>query len=370
MIQNFIDSFQKKWPWLNIIVSYIIVLLLIHLFNIFFFGVDILYSEEGYMAGIGMWLWGLIGGFITFQKTNKWLKTILVFFLFLFASSPIPALNFVLFALLLRWERGGKIKELFTVKKVFVALGLFFLAFVLSILNSFLIEVFVFDPDAGFYTSGAIVFTSLSIFLFSRSRRKSLYHAEQLRNEIYASLLKASLWGTVGFLITTISYWKAEEGGTYTILWGLMLIGAYDFIRMLSKYTKEIKPLLDKYSKEEQVYLENFHHILGRFLTQNKKEFIEYLESINIGSETAESIYASLIGNYGKETEKEYREKMSVGQAFEILGLSVTKKVKTIKSAYRKLAKIYHPDVKKSGTADKFVEINRAYEEALAYAKV
>ena len=46
---------------------------------------------------------------------------------------------------------------------------------------------------------------------------------------------------------------------------------------------------------------------------------------------------------------------------YEILGVKKSASDKEIKSAYRKLARKYHPDVNK-GSTDRFKEINEAYE--------
>ena len=46
---------------------------------------------------------------------------------------------------------------------------------------------------------------------------------------------------------------------------------------------------------------------------------------------------------------------------YKILGVDRKADEKTIKSAYRKLARKYHPDVNK-GKDDKFKEISEAYE--------
>ena len=48
---------------------------------------------------------------------------------------------------------------------------------------------------------------------------------------------------------------------------------------------------------------------------------------------------------------------------YQILGVSRDADADTLKSAYRKLARQYHPDVNKDpGAEDKFKEIGKAYE--------
>ena len=47
---------------------------------------------------------------------------------------------------------------------------------------------------------------------------------------------------------------------------------------------------------------------------------------------------------------------------YEVLGVDKNSDQKTIKSAYKKLAKKYHPDLNKEpGAEDKFKEVNEAY---------
>ena len=53
---------------------------------------------------------------------------------------------------------------------------------------------------------------------------------------------------------------------------------------------------------------------------------------------------------------------------YEILGLSPNASEKDVKSAYRKLAKEFHPDVNKDpGAETKFKEISQAYEDILNF---
>ena len=48
---------------------------------------------------------------------------------------------------------------------------------------------------------------------------------------------------------------------------------------------------------------------------------------------------------------------------YEVLGVSRNASQKELKSAYRKMARQYHPDVnKEAGAADRFKEMNEAYE--------
>lgn len=50
---------------------------------------------------------------------------------------------------------------------------------------------------------------------------------------------------------------------------------------------------------------------------------------------------------------------------YEILEVSEKASVEEINAAYRRLAKIYHPDVKSTGDVDKFTELTNAYEQGI-----
>lgn len=59
------------------------------------------------------------------------------------------------------------------------------------------------------------------------------------------------------------------------------------------------------------------------------------------------------------------REKVCPVESFTILGISSDSDENTIKSAYRKLAMLHHPD--KGGSQEKFVQITEAKNQCLAY---
>lgn len=59
---------------------------------------------------------------------------------------------------------------------------------------------------------------------------------------------------------------------------------------------------------------------------------------------------------------------MTLQDYFNVLGLPAGSSVEEIKKAYRKMARIYHPDINHSPDAkDKFISVTEAYEFLLAY---
>lgn len=251
---------------------------------------------------------------------------------------------------------------------IFYLLAVIFLLVFLLFLALFLIDLLITDPTAGMFNIGAVLFTALSTYLFFRSRKKTKNKVEQARNQFFKDMFTASLWGTAGFIITAISYWNTSEGGSYTAMYGLAFIGVWNMVSGYKRY-QEIKPLLDQSSKEEDIYFDNFQEILHAYFHKSKNDFLKFLINLGFSQQSAQSFYDSLSNHYGNTSSKSHTGEMSFQAAFELLGIPKTKNVSDIRHAYRKMAKMYHPDIKGSGNADKFIQLNSAYEKALSFAK-
>lgn len=48
---------------------------------------------------------------------------------------------------------------------------------------------------------------------------------------------------------------------------------------------------------------------------------------------------------------------------FKVLGLSSSASMEEVKSAYKRLCKVYHPDNISTGNDAKFLEVNKAYKD-------
>ncbi len=57
---------------------------------------------------------------------------------------------------------------------------------------------------------------------------------EQAKRTANIEIAKGVGWAAFGLVITAITYMVAEDGGTYFVFWGLMIYGAYIFLRGLS----------------------------------------------------------------------------------------------------------------------------------------
>lgn len=65
---------------------------------------------------------------------------------------------------------------------------------------------------------------------FKNRDEELLQEAKRMANN---AMLQGIGWFIVGLIITGITYAVADEGGTYYVLWGAMLVGVYMFLRGL-----------------------------------------------------------------------------------------------------------------------------------------
>ena len=56
---------------------------------------------------------------------------------------------------------------------------------------------------------------------------------EQAKKTANVEMAKGIGWAVLGLVITFVTYAMAEDGGTYFILWGLVIYGVYIFLRGL-----------------------------------------------------------------------------------------------------------------------------------------
>lgn len=70
-----------------------------------------------------------------------------------------------------------------------------------------------------------------SVDLYFKNRDDELLQeAKKMAN---GAMLQGIGWLVVGLIITGITYSAADEGGTYYVLWGAMIVGIYMFLRGL-----------------------------------------------------------------------------------------------------------------------------------------
>jgi len=72
---------------------------------------------------------------------------------------------------------------------------------------------------------------------YSSEETKNTYYylllREQAKKTANAEMLKGIGWAVLGGIITFVTYSMASDGGTYFVFWGLVVYGAYVFLRGL-----------------------------------------------------------------------------------------------------------------------------------------
>lgn len=56
---------------------------------------------------------------------------------------------------------------------------------------------------------------------------------ERAKKAANVEMVKGIGWAVLGFIITFVTYAMASDGGTYFVFWGLVIYGAYVFLRGL-----------------------------------------------------------------------------------------------------------------------------------------
>jgi hypothetical protein len=99
-----------------------------------------------------------------------------------------------------------------------------------------------------------------SIILFIKSRGSSLLPADQLRKKYEFVLFKSSLWPTIGSAISYFWYLLTPAGETFYVLYGLIVIGYFQFFRGLYTYITQASPAINLARNEEKSKLEALIH--------------------------------------------------------------------------------------------------------------
>lgn len=117
------------------------------------------------------------------------------------------------------------------------------------------------------------------------------------------------------------------------------------------------------YTRKEEAEKKREEERFRRWKEQQKRynDFFHFDASGSMGHDNFwDSFFAGFIGSMFSN-----REKVCPIESFIILGLSKDAKETEIKTAYRQLAMIHHPD--KGGSQEKFVEITEAKNRCLAF---
>lgn len=112
------------------------------------------------------------------------------------------------------------------------------------------------DDYGPLYIGLSILFGIISLAIFFSNRKPAVTGTEQEKAEAKRNLFRSSLWPTIGAIVTTIWYYATPAGGTYYVLWGPMLIGAFYFLSALGTYFK-VRPHLNKTIQQEKLLLSN-----------------------------------------------------------------------------------------------------------------
>ena len=155
--------------------------------------------------------------------------------------------------------------------------------------------------------------------------------------------------------------------------------------------TKDILKQIFNEEKENMANVEQIAHALANALKNNRpqqEQFMEFLIQLAFAdgevSKSEENILATIAKAFAFDPEKYHaifdkfeqmmknvQPKASIDDAYKILGVHKEDDMNTIKKAYRKLVRQYHPDIIKSqGKSEDYIkeatektqEINQAYE--------
>lgn len=101
-----------------------------------------------------------------------------------------------------------------------------------------------------FFSIISIIF---SIILFFKSRVNTTIQADIIKGQIFFNLFKSSLWMVVGLLVTTIGLaYAIENGGSYYIFYGPVVVGGWQMLKGLINYITNDKKILRELANIEK----------------------------------------------------------------------------------------------------------------------
>lgn len=109
------------------------------------------------------------------------------------------------------------------------------------------------SEDYGGMLAVLLAFSALlsSILLVQSLIGNKLLRAEEIRNKHQFDLFKSSLVPLSGVIISYTWYALTPPGGTYSMLWGIVLVGYLAFAGSLFRYLKDVRPKIQKLKKQE-----------------------------------------------------------------------------------------------------------------------